>query len=182
MALALKSLRINEKAGENDIYISIVARDTGIFSWILTKLRIKQATMLEVTKSKIRFELSSFSGHVLNSIPFNKLGSSYSGHYKPWYQLIWTIIIAFIVAFITCESGLIAGLIICLGGILGGLLVVFNTVTALRFVELNGTVHQVFFKRSFFERCGLSEQQGRKIAEIIQNLADSTNRKRYPNF
>ncbi len=156
MALVIKSWNATETPGEDGIYVSIVGRQEGFLSWLLSVMGIDATTTLRVDRDTVYFEAGSLAGFQQRVIPLANLSSAYFGYAKPW-QLALAI-------------GFVLMPFFGLGLILGPLYYFLNKTLSLGIIENAGVLSGIEFKRSVIEGQNINEQEARRVCTIVQRL------------
>ena len=162
MALVIKSWNVNPDATAGQPYVRIVARESGLISFVLSLVGIDPTTTFVVTSRHIEHEHGSLSGFRRTITPLNHVSSTHYGRFKPWKSAlaIAAISIPLITAF-----GL--GLI---GIFFAGLYYFLNRELALGFVADSGMLSELKFKPSVIEGQDIKEDALRNIIALIEHL------------
>jgi len=159
-SLVLKSWKADyECIPGTDLHVSIHGREGGLFSWLLSLLKIDPTTILEVTGNKIKFSTASLSGSENRQIQLSSVSSTFYGYHKPWKEALF---IAIVLGAPTLGIGAIVGLIYFF----------LNKSLTIGIVEDSGGVSAIQFKRSVIEGISINEEESRKVCEIIQTLIE----------
>ncbi|MFY0530098.1 hypothetical protein ACN28I_45350 [Archangium gephyra] len=156
MALVIKSWTATETPGADGIYVSIVGRQEGFFSWLLSVLGIDATTTLRVDRDTVYFEAGSLAGFQQRVIPLANLSSAYFGYAKPWQ--------------VALVLGMMLMPLMGLGLIVGPLYYFLNKTLSLGIIENAGVLSGIEFKRSVIEGQNINEQEGRRVCNIIKHL------------
>lgn len=156
MALVIKSWTVTEAPGADGIYVSIVGRQEGILSWLLSVMGIDATTTLRIDRETVYFEAGSLAGFQQRVIPLSSLSSAYFGYAKPWQTAL--------------AIGLMLAPVMGLGLIVGPLYYFLNKTLSLGVIENAGVLSGIEFKRSVIEGQNINEQQGRRVCAIVQRL------------
>lgn len=162
MALVIKSWNVNPDATAGQPYVRIVARESGLISFVLSLVGIDATTTFVVTSRHIEYERGSLSGLERSITPMNHVSSTYYGRFKPWKSAlaIAAISIPLITAF-----GL--GLI---GIFIAGLYYFLNRELTLGFMADSGKSSGLIFKPSVIEGQDIKEEALRNIIALIEHL------------
>lgn len=143
-------------------FVLIEGRAAGVLSWFLTQVGVDTATRLRVSRDTVFFEQGSLAGFTQRVIPMARMSSAFFGYQKPW------------------KEALVLGLLLFpffgLGLIIGPLYYLFNKRTTIGVVESGGIVNGIAFSRSLIEGQDITEDEGRRVIEIIRNLMDRSTR------
>ena len=162
MALVIKSWDVTPDAAPGHHYVRIVARESGLISFVLSLVGIDATTTFVVTARHIEFESGSLAGFERSITPMNHVSSTYYGRFKPWKSAlaIAAISIPLIPAF-----GL--GLV---GIFLAGLHYYMNRELTLGFVADSGKSSGLIFKPSVIEGQEIKESALLNIIALIEHL------------
>jgi hypothetical protein len=170
--LVLKKFVLDPDNTEGNI-VTIVARRSGFFSWLLTHLfKISPETSLIATAKDIRFKFKSISTEE-NALITLKHGIShiYCKYQKPFWLLVLAIIVllAGIVGGIAEEDGelfVVPGLII---SVILFLIFYFKKSILIRVETTSGTKYRITFKPSFIEGQDVNLAKAQEVVAVIQN-------------
>ena len=88
-ALVLKEFSINYDGPE---YVHIVARKSGLLSWLLTMIGIDATTIFRVYADRIEFEKGGLSGKLNTTIPLSSVSIASCGYTKPFILMVLMIL------------------------------------------------------------------------------------------
>ncbi len=158
-ALVLKEFSINREGPE---YVHIVARKSGLISWILTTMGIDSTTTFRVFADRIIFEEGSLSGNLSTTMPLRSISIATCGYTKPFIYILLTIIM-------TLATFLIFPLFILLAGLF--LFLYFhNKALVVAVVTNSGWPASVCFKSSIIEGVEIKYEQAKDAVNIINEL------------
>lgn len=160
-ALVLREKLIDENG---PIYVKIVARKSGLISWLLTLLRIDITTVLQITETSVRFEEGSLSGHIKETLPMSAIANVGTGYLKPFIYIVFAIAFLILAPF-TEGFSLILSIIFLILFLIGKTLVVY-------LIPSSGRPCMICVKRSIIEMQSLSEQEAERIVNILTTLVE----------
>ena len=156
MALVIKSWYAQATPDAEGNFVSIVGRQEGVLSWLLSVIGIDATTRLRIDASRIFFEAGSLAGFSQRVIPLENLSSAYFGFAKTWQTAL--------------VLGIVLAPIFLLGLIVGPLYYFLNKKLSLGVVEVSGLVSGIEFKRSVIEGQNINEDEAKRVIAIIQEL------------
>ena len=160
----IKSWSATETPGADGSYISIVGRQEGLVSWLLSLMGIDATTTLRIDRDTVYFEAGSLAGFQQRVIPLANLSSAYFGYTKPWQAAVLLGVMLMPLFFI--------------GLIVGPLYYILNKKLSLGVIEVSGVMSGIEFKRSVIEGQNINEVESRRVIAIIQNLMTNSRRER----
>ncbi len=149
-ALVVKEIKINEE-GEQRVHI--VARQAGVFAFILSIIGIDSTTVFDVYTDRLEFVEGSLSGRMTTCMPLSSVSVATSGFVKPFMWLLFGIPLSFVCI----------GIPMVIGYFLSKSLVVSVT-------SNGGEAVTICLKRSIIEGVEMNEETAFKIVEIIKDL------------
>ena len=167
-ALVLKEFTINNDGPE---YVHIVARKSGLISWLLTLLGIDTTTIFRVFADRIEFEQGSLSGRLHTVMPLRAISIATCGYTKPFLLVVFAIAAVFvgIISAVSMHSPgpFFVWLIVALIA-----LVVYylNKALVVAVVSHSSWPASVCFKRSIIEGVGVGYEQAQEVIRIINKL------------
>lgn len=168
MALVVKSWKVTTLPAPGEPNVSIVARDSGLLSFVLSIVGIDATATLQVSQRHVFYEKGSLSGFERRFVPLEHVASTLYGRIKPWKK-----------------TGVFVALSIGLGGLLGGvfgvLLAIFGMALSLLYYFLNRTLTigvsvvsgqqlELSFSRSVLEGQEVNEAAAEKVVRVIEHL------------
>ena len=186
-----------QPTGEDRAFIRIIGRQGGLGGFFLSVLGIEPTTTLAVTRTTIFLQQGSLAGFSKHVIPIRCLTSVFYGYTKPWRAALWLAISVFSIscccnplpclplmgagAAIQGDGGqgslvvvlFFVGLVLLLlGPVLGLLYYFFNKTLSIALVEGGGVISSIEFKRSIIEGQEITEDDARKLTEILRALLE----------
>lgn len=168
MALVVKSWKVTSHPAPGEPNVSIVARDSGLLSFVLSMLGIDATATLQVSSRHVFYEKGSLSGFERRFVPLEHVASTLYGRIKPWKK-----------------TGIFIALSIALGGVLGGavgmLLAIVGVALSLLYYFLNRTLtigvtavsghaFELSFSRSVLEGQEVNEAAAENVIRVIEHL------------
>lgn len=149
-ALVVKEIQIND---EGPRYVHIVARQAGLFAFLLSFLGIDSTTVFDVYEDRLEFIEGSLSGRMTTCMPLSSVSIATSGYVKPFIHLVLGIIllpvcvgILFLISYYLSKS-----LVVC--------------------VDSNGSSSvAICLKRSVIEGVEINEETAFRIVDRIKEL------------
>jgi hypothetical protein len=80
MALVIKKWAASNTADQNGNYVHISGREGGIFSWLLSLIKVDPTTTIEVKDKIVIFTQGSLEGTEKRVIPIGSVCSTYYGY------------------------------------------------------------------------------------------------------
>lgn len=176
MALVIKSWSVKSNPAVGEPYVKVVARESGLLSFILSLLGIDATTTLQVSATRIEFERGSLSGFIRRLTLFEHIGSTFYGRNKPWKTALVIFVICSALGNVIGNAvghfgGQNWGMLFFLVGVLGaGLYYFLNRELTIGFTEDSGISSAIQFKRSVIEGQEINEEQLQKIIDVIEHL------------
>lgn len=158
-ALVLKEFTINLNGPE---YVHIVARKSGLISWLLTLMQIDTTTTFRVFADRIEFAEGSLSGQICTTMPLRSISITTCGYTKPILLIVWAIIF-FLLAIPSFGVTLIFS-ILCF------IFYFLNKSLLISVVSNSSWPAGLCFKRSVIEGVKVEYQQAEEVIRIINEL------------
>ena len=171
-ALVLKEFKIDYNGPK---YVHIVARASGLISWMLTLMGVDVTTIFDVYADKIEFQQGSLSGQIQTVLPMRSISIASTGYTKP--------IILFVLAFLFFIIGIVATIACLANGVapVGFILPWFIALVCVIFYFLNKSLlisvvsnsswpATICFKRSVIEGVKIDQAQAQEAINIINQL------------
>ncbi len=174
MALVIKSWSVKSNPALGEPYVKVVARESGLLSFILSLLGIDATTTLQVSATRIEFERGSLSGFIRRLTLFEHIGSTFYGRNKPWKTALVIFAIFSFIGSAIGNSGFggtsWTSVFFLLGVLVAGLYYFLNRELTIGFTEDSGISSAIQFKRSVIEGQEINEEQLQKIIDVIEHL------------
>ena len=160
--LVLRKFSINKPGAPT--LIEICGRDAGVIGWLLTKMRLKDETMLRITGDQISFVRASLFGKNQQTIPLPSVASASSGYKRPIGFLIFGIFVILLGILSGSGKGIANGIIIAAVFVL--LYVLFNKIVVS--IETSGGSNiGISFARSVIENIPVDIEQAQQVVDAI---------------
>lgn len=159
--LVLKSWQASETPDEKGVFVKIVGRAAGFFSWILSIIGVDPTTSMTIYEDKVFFEQGSLAGFRRAVIPIRKISSAFYGYKKPWKEALLLSLV-------------FGALIPVIGALVGIIYYILKKTLMVGIIEVGSVVNVIEFRRSVIEGKKIEEHDGAKIAAIIQDLIDKS--------
>ena len=171
MALVVKHWYADTKPNAQGNYVEISARESGLFAWFLSLVKIDPTYFLYVSFDQILFQSSNFSGYKKVFLLTRSLTSSFFGYYKPWKAALAIFGVMFMIGSTVMSSSAFGGLVIILLGLgIAAAYYFLNKELLIGFSEANGDDYSLILKRSVIEGKEINEQQLELVTNILNTL------------
>lgn len=158
-ALVLKEFSVNKEGPE---YVHIVARKSGLISWLLTMIGIDATTTFRVFADRIEFEAGSLSGKLHTTMPLRSISIATCGYTKPFILLVLGGICV-LAAFATFGLTLLLAALFFLFYFL-------NKALLISVVSNSSWPASICFKRSVIEGVNVEYEQAQEAITLINEL------------
>lgn len=172
MALVVKRWYASSTPNTHGEYIHVFARRQGLFSWILSLMRLDPTVYFGVFIDQIEFRVSSLSGYVKEVAPISSIASCSYGYSKPWKSalalFLATILVAFEIA--KMQETVTALAVLAAGVFITAIYFIFG-----RFLSFGVTLHSgdkfvLPIKRSVIEDQEIGEKSFEHLSAIISSI------------
>lgn len=174
MALVIKSWKVQSRPGVGQPYAQVIARESGLISFVLSLLGIDATTTLIVSGQGFEFERGSLSGFLRRVSPYGHVSSVLYGRHKPWKKTVGLIMLSLFLGSSLMGHGTgmtMLGTLVLFGGVGLSLLYYFlNRELTLAFAEDSGQQMGITFKRSVVEGQEIDEAALKQLVIIIEAL------------
>lgn len=178
MALVVKSWKVSSRPAAGEPNVAIVARDSGLLSFILSIVGVDPTTTLQVSARHVFFEKGDLSGFERRFIPLEHVSSTYYGRVKPWKTAGALIVLSILIggSLMGHSTGLtVLGTLVFLVGVALSLLYYYlNRELRIGVVEVSGWPSSLSFKRSLIEGQEINEGAVENVVQIIEHLIKPT--------
>ena len=171
-ALVLKEFRLNEN--EQD-FLTVSGRYSGLFNWILSKCGIDPVTSLHCNKKAIRFQEAAVRhGKKTLNIPLVAVTGVSTGMHKPFGCLVAGILLAWqgIIGAIGLDGALRVA-VFFIGVVLGGIFLVVYTLNKEMFFSIysggDKPIASICLKPSIIEGQAIDERKTEAAAQALNN-------------
>lgn len=197
-ALVLKKWHVsNLESTQENPFVDIVGRKSGILAWVLSLLGVDPTTTFTATNSGVTFHEGSLSGAGLSFIPFENISSLSWGYFKPWKLALVILFLTFITTrLLQAMTGGLFGspnyreyfespvgmlqhyipIIPLIVSIIVALLYYFlNRLLTIAVTEMAGHTYSIRFKRSIIENVDVNAEQAEQVYKVLRVLLLSAN-------
>ena len=180
-ALVLKKWHVsNLESTQENPFVDIVGRKSGILAWVLSLLGVDPTTTFTATNTGVTFHEGSLSGAALAFIPFQNVSSLSWGYFKPWKLALIVFIPTFIISYMfLILIGFYIVIAISISVIVGisvSLLYYFlNRLLTVAVTEMAGHTYSIRFKRSIIENVDVNAEQAEQVYKVLRVLLLSAN-------
>ena len=172
MALVVKYWKVTSRAAPGEPNVSIIARESGLLSFVLSLFGIDATTTLQVSARHVFHERGALSGYKRTFFPLEKVASTSYGRHKPWKKT----------AFFVALSILLGNTV---GGFGGALLLVIGTALSLLYYFLRRNLSisvtnvatekiELEIARSLIEGQEIDEKAAEGVVRVIEHLIKPT--------
>ena len=178
MSLVIKHWYADTKPNAQGNYVEISARESGLFAWFLSLIKIDPSYFLYVSYDQILFQSSSFSGYKKVFLLTRSVTSSFFGYYKPWKTAATIFAIGFMLGSAVVQNSAMFGLLTMLiGAVIAAVYYFLNKELLIGFSEQNGQEYALVLKRSIIEGKEIDEKQLELVTNILNTLIHSRGEK-----
>lgn len=172
MAMVVKSWKVTSYAAPGEPNVAIVARDSGLMSFVLSLVGIDATATLQVSSRHVFYEEGSLSGFVRRFVPLEHVAHTFYERVKPWKRT--SIFIALSIA-LGGSLGGVMGILLALVGIALCLLYYFlNRPLTIGVTDVSGTRTYLKFGRSLLEGQEIDEKAAENVMMIVEHLIKPT--------
>lgn len=173
MALVVKSWKVTSQPAPGAPNISIVARDSGLLSFVLSTLGIDPTATLQVSSRHVFYEEGSLAGFTRRFVPLEHVASTFYGRIKPWKET--GIFMALSVVLGGSSGGAIGMLLTIVGVALSMLYYFLNRTLTIGLIDVSGGPPiKLTFSRSMIEGQELDEKATENVIRVIEHLIKPT--------
>ena len=166
-ALVAKEIHVDES---QDCQVKIVARKSGLISFILALFGIDSTFVLQIYGDRLESQEGSLSGRVKTTIPLTALDTFTGGFTRPFYLLVLAVVfvvLSFSLGFTKDVPGIVVFMLILLAGVC--VLFYFLRKCLLLGFTTNGANGIVFLlKRSVIEGVNVDEALSDRIIDLVK--------------
>ena len=172
MALVVKSWKVTSHPAPGEPNVAIVARDSGLMSFVLSMVGIDATSTLQISSRHVFYEEGSLAGFTRRFVPLEHVASTFYGRIKPWKKT------GFFIALSIGLGGMVSGafgMLVLLVGIALSLLYYFlNRTLTIGVIDVSGTVTELSFGRSLLEGQEVDEKAAENVMRIVEHLIKPT--------
>lgn len=172
MALVVKSWKVTSNPPVGEPNVAIVARNSGLLSFILTLVGIDATATLQISSRHVFFEEGSLAGFKRRFVPLEHVASSFYGRVKPWKKT--AILMALSLALGGSLGGLRGSVLSIVGVALSALYYFLNRPLTIGVIDVSGTVTEMSFSRSVIEGQEVDENSAESVINMVEFLIKPT--------
>jgi len=175
MALVVKKFFVSNEPREDGVYVEILARQSGFFSWIFALFGFDPNYSLNILFDKVIYQSTSISGFNKVILPIDSVSSIYFGSLRPIGKAIFWFLFFISGAYIAAEMGETKWVVISVlvGLIVSVLIYVLNKELTIGVTEVTKEHYPLVLKRSVIEGQEISEAKLAEISQIFVALLDA---------
>jgi hypothetical protein len=171
----VKSWYADQKVNPYGQYVSIKGRVPGLISWAMSSVGISPTISLECRSNNFIYEIGSWSGKQVKTIPLTKISSVYYGYTKPWKEALLIGIIGFILGILIAlmTKSFASNVVVTL--LFWGLAIsyyILNKDLSIGVCEVGGILSEINFRRSLIEGVAVDEANAERVHLIILALVE----------
>jgi len=166
-ALVAKAIHIDES---QDCQVNIVARKSGLISFILALFGIDSTFTLQVYADRVESQEGSLSGRIKTTIPLVALDTFTGGYTRPFYLLVLAVVFVVSGFFLGFTKNL-PGIVVFLFIVFAGVCVLFyflKKCLLLCFTTNGANGISLVLKRSVIEGVNVDEALADRIGELVK--------------
>lgn len=172
MARVVKSWKATSNPAPGEPNIVIVARDSGLMSFVLSIVGIDATATLQISSRHVFYEEGSLSGFKRTFVPLEHVAHTFYGRIKPWKKS------GFFIALSIGLGGMLQGafgMLLLLVGVALSLLYYFlNRTLSIGVCDMSGKLIELAFGRSLLEGQEIDEKAAENVMRIIEHLIKPT--------
>lgn len=183
-AYVIKYWYANNQPDSDGNYVLIQGRREGLFSWLLSLIKIEPSVEIRVTRNEVRFSEGSFQGRSEGITPMRGICSTLYGFEKPFFK---ALVLCFVLGSVFTVlgfglgqgmGGTGAGVFLALVGFVVALIIAavayfLGKVFTVGFVANSGEICWIRFKKSIIEGQEINEQQAEYVSQLMLHLIES---------
>ena len=183
-AYVIKYWYANNQPDSDGNYVLIQGRREGLFSWLLSLIKIEPSVEIRVTPNEVRFSEGSFQGRSEDITPMRGICSTLYGFEKPFFN---ALVLCFVLGPVFAALGFGlgqgmgstgAGVFLALVGFVVALIIAtvayfLGKVFTVGFVANSGEIRWIRFKKSIIEGQEINEQQAEYVSQLMLHLIES---------
>ncbi len=172
MALVVKSWKVTSHPAPGEPNVAIVARDSGLMSFLLSIVGIDATATLQISSRHVFYEEGSLSGFERRFVPLEHVAHTSYGRVKPWKQT--GIFIALSIGLGGLVAGVFGMLVLLVGVGLSLLYYFLNRTLRIGVRDVSGYQIELPFGRSVIEGQEIDEKAAENVMRIIEHLIKPT--------
>jgi hypothetical protein len=172
VALVVKSWKVTSHPAPGEPNVAIVARDSGLMSFVLSLVGIDATATLQISSRHVFYEKGSLSGFERRFVPLEHVAHTFYGRIKPWKKT------GFFIALSVGLGGSLGGalgMLLALVGVALSLLYYFlNRTLTIGVTDVSGKETGLSFGRSLLEGQEIDEKAAENVMRIVEHLIKPT--------
>jgi len=175
MALVIKKIFVSNVPREDGVYVEILARQSGFFSWLFALFGLDPSYSLNILYDKVIYQSSSISGFHKVILPIHSVSSIFFGTVRPWGKALAWFLLFIGGAYAAAELGETKWVVVSvlLGFIVAVLVYILNRELTIGVTEVTRENYPLVLKRSVIEGQEISEAELAEISQIFVALLDA---------
>ena len=174
MGLVVKKWFAEATPREDGAYVEVVARESGLISWLMALLTIDSKYGFRITVDRVYYETTSLFGYRRVIMPIASISSIYFGYSKPWKKALFWLLLFLALGYYAGEFGETAwalGLGVA-GVVVAAIVFILNRELLIGVSEHNGGEYPLALKRSVIEGQEINEAALERITRIFAAVVD----------
>lgn len=172
MAMVVKSWKVTSHPAPGEPNVAIVARDSGLMSYVLSMVGIDATATLQISSRHVFYEEGSLAGFTRRFVPLEHVAHTFYARVKPWKAT--GILIALSIGLGGMVSGAFGMLVLLVGIALSLLFYFLHRPLTIGVMDLSGTPTGLTFGRSLLEGQEVDEKAAENVMRIIEHLIKPT--------
>lgn len=172
MAMVVKSWKVMSNPAPGEPNVAIVARDSGLMSYVLSMVGIDATATLQIVSRHVFYEEGSLAGFTRRFVPLEHVAHTFYARVKPWKTT--GILIALSIGLGGMASGAIGMLVLLVGIALSLLFYFLHRPLTIGVMDVSGTPTGLTFGRSLLEGQEIDEKAAENVMRIIEHLIKPT--------
>ena len=172
MAMVVKSWKVTSHPAPGEPNVAIVARDSGLMSFVLSIVGIDATATLQISSRHVFYEEGSLAGFTRRFVPLEHVAHTFYARVKPWKAT--GILIALSIGLGGMASGAFGMLVLLVGIALSLLFYFLHRPLTIGVMDVSGTPTGLTFGRSLLEGQEVDEKAAENVMRIIEHLIKPT--------
>lgn len=172
MALVVKSWKVTSHPAPGEPNVVIVARESGLLSFVLSILGIDATATLQVSSRHVFYEEGSLAGFKRCFVPLEHIAHTVYGRIKPWKKT--GFFIALSIGLGGWTGGAFGMLVLLVGVALSLLYYFLSRTLTIEVADVSGMRTGLSFGRSVLEGQEIDEKAAEAVMRLIEHLIKPT--------
>jgi hypothetical protein len=173
MALVVKSWKVTSNPAPGEPNVAIVARDSGLASFVLSIVGIDATATLRISSRHVFYEEGSLAGFTRRIVPLEHVACTYYGRVKPWKQTSWLLVGS--IGLGVWVGGAVGMLVFLVGSALSLATYFFYRTLTIGVVPVSGEPRiELSFNRSVIEGQEIDDKAAENVIRVIEHLIKPT--------